>query len=124
MNHKLRLPKGIVSAWGESSQEASEANALHQRLFKQLEEINDKFFKACKARMRRRLKGLSYSIEARVATSGEPFGFVSLDVYIGHPGKRIILQCYIKELDDINHMCEEAQAMVKAFRDVQIEEGD
>lgn len=122
---KIQLPSDLVEKYKASGNQIRAWRHSEKKAWSELEELNRKFFRNAKARIRRRVHpvcGWDAEVrEARIQSSGDPpvFGYISLEVWLGHPGKKARFECYIKDLDDIDQMCIEANAVYKAFHSVQ-----
>ena len=125
MNSSIQLPEDKVAAYKKAGDQVWQWQRTEKEAEAELEELNRNFFRNARARIRRRVHpvcGWDANVkEARLARSGKPpmFGYISLEVYLGHPGKRARFECYITELGDIDQMCIEANAVYKAFHSVQ-----
>lgn len=120
---KIKLPAKLVDKLNDAGIASRSYARREAEAFQEIKRLNANFFDRCKGRIRYRLRGLDYQItEAGIYRSGECFGLVSISVFLGHPNKHLKLSCYIKEMSDIEPMCAEAKAMVKAFNELQVQD--
>ena len=120
VNKKIKIPARLVKKLDDAGIASRSYARREAETLQEIKRINKRFFANVTSRIRHRLKGIDYRIvDCGIFRSGQPFGLVKISVFLGHPNKSISLSCYIKEYKDIEPMCAEAKAMVKAFNELQ-----
>lgn len=121
---KIQLPNDKVEAYKKCEDQERRWRWQEKEAWDELVELNRKFFRNATARINRRLRPVcgwdARVVDARLCKSGTPpaFGYIKIEVYLGHPGKRAYFDCYIADLEDISQICIEANAVYKAFNSV------
>ena len=107
---EIILPESKVNLYKESYELESNSRWLANGTFQEIEKLNERFFRACRDRINRKMRraNVSCSLIVRLADGGdEIYAVANLEVYLGS-NQVANLICRLTKTNDSDKMCEMA----------------